>query len=106
MIKKILGIVVLGFLLASCGKGERVELECFSKKFGQFEWHYDNKNVYEMYPDQPRVYKIDSKYGYSISASSKSSAGMFYAIIDTSAMRVSVQGPYGNYSNTNCRRIN
>ena len=101
--KKLLAITVLGLFLASCGKGERVELECNSEKFGKFEWHYDNKNVYEMYPDQPRVYKIDSKYGSNISASSKSSAGMFYAVIDTSAMKVTVQGPYGNYSNTNCR---
>ena len=104
--KKILGIIALGLILASCGKGERVELECFSKKFGKFEWHYDNKKVYEMYPDQPRVYIIDSKSGYNISARSKTSSGMFYAIIDTSAMKVSVQGPYGNYSNTNCKRIN
>ena len=46
--KKLLAIIVLGLLLASCGKGERVELECNSEKFGKFEWHYDNKNIYEM----------------------------------------------------------
>lgn len=103
--KKFLTIMVLGLFLSS-NAYSKVKLECLSERFGKFQWHYDNRKVYEMYPDQPRVYKIDSKYGYKISASSKSPAGMFYAILDTSEMKVSVQGPYGNYSNTNCKRIN
>jgi hypothetical protein len=102
----ILLLLIFVSTTAFFGKGKRFMLECESEKFGKFQWHYDKKNVYEMYPDQPRVYKIDSKFGSKISASSKSSAGMFYAIIDISRMIVSVQGPYGNYTNSNCRRLN
>ena len=99
--------ILLFILLCSCAAAEAKDiLECDSQKFGKFQWHYDNKKVYEMYPDQPRIYNIDSKFGYTISASSKSSAGMWYAKIDTSQGIVSVQGPYGDYKNINCIKVN
>ena len=105
--KKFIYPIILIMALTSCGSGDRVKLQCDSEKFGKFQWHYDSKKVYEMYPDgDTRVYKIDSNYGYVISASSKGSAGMFYLKLDTSAGKVSVQGPYGNYVNGNCRIIN
>ena len=43
--KKLLGIIILGLLVVSCGKGKTVKMKCNSLKYGTMEWRYNNKNV-------------------------------------------------------------
>ena len=111
MIKKLLGIVVLGLLLS--GNAYSGTWICKSERFGKFKWEYDKKYIYEVFPnDDARKYKITkdfSKNKISIFGVSKGGAIFDYDIyMDFNDKSIKVRqldrefGISGEYYNTDC----
>ena len=109
--KKLLGIVVLGFLFS--GNTYSATWICKSERFGKFKWEYDKKYIYEVYPnDEIRKYKITkdfSKNKISIFGVSKSGAIFDYDVyMDFNDKIIKVRqldrkyGISGEYYNTDC----
>lgn len=79
--------------------------KCKSEK-GFMEWRYDKKYLYEVYAqDDIRKYEIENKDIQKLFARSKSKNGVWYAVFDFNKSRVDVQGPFGQYSNIECKQI-
>jgi len=80
----------------------QIKFKCKSER-GLIEWRYDNKYLYEVYAhDDIRKYEIEDKNKDKLFAKSKSKNGVWYAVFDFNKRRIDVQGPFGQYLNTEC----
>ena len=109
--KKLLGLLFLNLLfIVNAYSGTWI---CKSERFGKFKWEYDNKYIYEVFPnDETRKYKITkdfSKDKISIYGVSKGGAIFDYDIyMDFNDKNIKVRqldrkfGISGEYYNTDC----
>ena len=99
-------IIILASLMLTfateVNSNNQVKFKCKSDR-GFMEWRYDNKYLFEVYAqDDIRKYEIENKNLDKLFARSKSKNGVWYAVFDFNKRRIDVQGPYGQYSNTDC----
>ena len=110
MKKLFLKILVLSFLFG--GSAYSGTWICKNERFGKFKWEYDNKYIYEVFPnDDTRKYKITkdfSRQQISIFGVSKSSYIWLWCLYDFNDKNIKVRrvdrefGISGEYYNTDC----
>ena len=96
--------IFLIILIPKVYSNNQAKFKCKSNR-GLIEWHYDNKYLYEVHAqDDVRKYEIEDKNNDKLFARSKSKNEVWYAVFDFNKRRIDVQGPYGQYSNTECEK--
>lgn len=108
--KKLIGISFLGLIF--CINAYAGTWICKSERFGKFKWDYDDKFIYEVFPnDDTRKYKITKDFrdaNISLFGVSKGSVYDYDVYMDFNDRNVKVRqldrqfGVSGSYYNTEC----